>query len=129
MTMILSSSSNYSFFNFQLRYIDTRAFVFQTQLTVLDLSKNHLSFEMAKPTPSTDDPDPGADVLFGYNGVFDYHTPLRHCTRLTRLDLSYNLIQNIFGDWKLFFGKLRTLNLSHNKITRLEATDLSVSAP
>ena len=71
---------------------------------------------------------PGPDTLAGFYSVFGQQTPLRHCTKLETLNLRDNLIQSIFEDWKLFLSNLTTLDLSHNRITSLQATDLSVTS-
>ncbi|XP_560220.4 protein toll isoform X2 [Anopheles gambiae] len=104
----------------QLYMIDRDAFISQAQsLKMLNLSHNQVALHVN-----------GTDVFY-LDGKTYYisQTPFYILAQLTDLDLSYNAIIKIFGDFKGFMGNLQSLDLSHNLIMNISDKDFSFLSP
>lgn len=93
-----------------LNYLDSEAFGPLEQLKHAQLSHNLLSFINEEGYPQGG---------LSYTDIIGNQSPFRHCTKLEYLYLANNSIGDIFDDWRINLLKIRTLDLSYNKIQRL----------
>lgn len=87
-----------------LQYIDINTFPKNSNLKVINLSNNKLSFNEEEESK-----------LF-----LQDNSPLVNCGKLEKIDLSNNSITYIFGDWRILMPNLKVLNLSHNALQAID---------
>lgn len=93
-----------------LRHIDINTFQSTPNLKVINLANNKLSFL---------DNEGYLEGGPRHHDDFGDYSPLRHCLKLEKINLSNNSITDIFADWRLNMLRLNILNLSHNALQSL----------
>ena len=93
-----------------LRHVDINTFQSTPNLKVINLANNKLSFL---------DNEGYLEGGPRHHDAFGDYSPLRHCLKLEKINLSNNSITDIFADWRLNMLRLSILNLSHNALQSL----------
>lgn len=99
----------------RLSFIDSSAFSHLDQLKHARLSHNRLSFINEEFLQDS----------LPYMDIFGKKSPFRDCINLEYLYLANNSITEIFADWRIVLTKLRTLDLSYNRIEHLLVSNQS----
>lgn len=115
-TELLLASNN-------LKRIPVKFFQHSGNITILDLSRNRLEkidSDLLKPLSKLENLDLSNNLLVQIN-----HYSLQSLYNLVKLNLEYNEI-SIIEQEALHFPKLKSLNLAHNKISKLSSDYLFI---
>lgn len=96
----------------QIEVIQSGAMEYLGELTTINLARNRLKFDEGLVNP--------------YDGW--RQSPLQYNLKLESIDLSQNLIADLYSDWSLM-KSLTRLNLSNNQLTSLAITDVTRISP